>query len=103
MKLSDLPVTLFCDKPNLLTSANGKKGFIESTHIDKFGVTWKQMVVLKWEDGKMSTAHYPDECTNVTVNLEALKYIRPLFVQGLIRDTARQMVGLNELLDSLQE
>jgi len=103
MKLSDLPITLFCDKPDLLISANGKKGFIESTYIDKFGITWKQMVVLKWECGKTSVTHYPDECTNVTVNLEALKYLRPMFVKGLIREAAEQMTGLNELLVSLQE
>lgn len=103
MQLSNLPITLFCEMRDLLISATGKKGFIEGTYIDRHGATWKLMVVIRWECGKVSTAHYPDECTKIEVNTEVLKYLRPLFVQGLIRDTTAQLADLNELLDSLEK
>lgn len=103
MKLSDLPLTLFSTQPLFLTSANGKKGFIESTRIVKSGITWQQMVVIRWECGNVSDTPYPDECDKITVNLKVMKHLRPMFVEGLIRDASSMIVGLNELLTSLQE
>lgn len=99
MKLSDLPVELFTDLPNLLTGANGFKGFIESAHTNRRGSLFEQMVVIRWETGAVSQAIYPDDCVNVIVNLEVLNTVCAPFVQGLIDSTKRTLVGLEVLLE----